>query len=128
MLRSGASWLMGITLGAVAVAATLAVLHYSSAALPERVLAYVLRLLLLLLAVEITFNFVLDFYRPRGPDEEPRPAFDSRLFGLFAEPGGIAPRNATSGCRHHDPTSFVRRGDAAYCPCCNRWMGNYRKA
>ena len=46
----------------------------------------------------------------------------------LAEPGGIAPRNATSGCRHHDPTSFVRRGDAAYCPCCNRWMGNYRKA
>lgn len=90
MLRSGASWLMGITLGAVAVSATLAPLHYSEVHVPERVLAYVLRILLIVLAGEISFNFVLDFYRPRKPDEEPRPAFDSRLLGLFSEPGGIA--------------------------------------
>ncbi|MBI4578858.1 MAG: hypothetical protein HY718_04095, partial [Planctomycetes bacterium] len=90
MLRSGASWLMGVTLGAVAVSATMAPLHYTQAFGPERVLAYVLRILLLVLAAEVLFNFVLDFYRPRSPDEEPRPAFDSRLLGLFSEPGGIA--------------------------------------
>jgi regulator of protease activity HflC (stomatin/prohibitin superfamily) len=90
MLRSGASWLMGVTLGLVAVAITLAPLHYYEMNGPERVVAYVVRILLLVLAVEILFNFVLDFYRPRKPDDEPRPAFDSRLLGLFSEPGGIA--------------------------------------
>ncbi len=90
MLRSGASWLMGVTLGLVAVAITLAPLHYMEMLGPERIVAYVVRVLLLLLATEILFNFVLDFYRPRKPDEEPRPAFDSRLLGLFSEPGGIA--------------------------------------
>ncbi len=90
MLRSGASWLMGLTLGLAAVAFTLAPLHYYEMFGPERIVAYVLRILLLVLAVETLFNFVLDFYRPRRPDEEPRPAFDSRLLGLFSEPGGIA--------------------------------------
>jgi len=90
MLRSGASWLMGITLGAVAVSGTLAPLHYAEMYAPERVLAYVLRILLLVLATEVLFNFILDFYRPRKPGDEPRPAFDSRLLGLFSEPGGIA--------------------------------------
>ncbi len=90
MLRAGAGWLMGITLASVAAAATLAPLHYQGSPVAEHVLSYVLRLLLLVLAIEIIFNFVLDFYRPRLPDEEPRPAFDSRLLGLFSEPGGIA--------------------------------------
>ncbi len=90
MLRAGASWLMGVTLGAAALVATLAALHFFESPAPERVLAVVLRILLLVLAAEITLNFVLDFYRPRAPEEEPRPAFESRLFGLFSEPGGIA--------------------------------------
>jgi len=90
MLRSGASYLMGMTLGAVGLAASLGVLHATGSATTEHVIAYVLRLLLLALAVEFGLNLVLDFYRPRAPDEEPRPAFDSRLLGLFTEPGGIA--------------------------------------
>lgn len=90
MLRAGSSWLMGVTLAAVAVAATLAALHFAGTPAPERILAKVLRALLIVLALEVTLNFALDFYRPRGPGEEPRPAFDSRLLGLFSEPGGIA--------------------------------------
>lgn len=90
MLRAGASYLMGMTLASVALAATLAALHFLDSVRPEHVLAYVLRCLLLFLAVEFGLNLVLDFYRPRAPDEEPRPAFDSRLLGLFTEPGGIA--------------------------------------
>lgn len=90
MLRAGAGWLMGVTLAGIAAAVTMAPLHYHGTPVAEHVVAYVLRLLLLVLAIEITFNFVLDFYRPRLPDEEPRPAFDSRLLGLFSEPGGIA--------------------------------------
>jgi regulator of protease activity HflC (stomatin/prohibitin superfamily) len=90
MLHAGAAWLMGITLAGLAVAVTVAVLHYAEASKPEHILAMVLRLLMLVLAAEILLNLVLDFYRPRKPDEEPRPSFDSRLFGLFTEPGGIA--------------------------------------
>ncbi len=90
LLRAGASYLMGVTLAAVALAATLAALHFLATARPEHVLAYVLRALLLVLAIEFGLNLVLDFYRPRAPDDAPRPAFDSRLLGLFTEPGGIA--------------------------------------
>lgn len=94
MLRAGAAYLMGMTLASVAVVAAMAAMLLSDQAspwyTPERVLAYALRYLMLALAVEFTLNLVLDFYRPRTPDEEPRPAFDSRLLGLFTEPGGIA--------------------------------------
>lgn len=90
MLRAGSSYLMGVTLTLVATAAVLAVELFSGNVIPERVLAFVLRLLMLVLAAEFLLNFVLDFYRPRSPGEEPRPAFDSRFLGLFSEPGGIA--------------------------------------
>ena len=94
MLRAGAAYLMGMTLAAVAMVAVLGAMLMSEKGtpwvIPEHVLAYVLRYLMLALAVEFALNLVLDFYRPRQPDEEPRPAFDSRLLGLFTEPGGIA--------------------------------------
>ena len=90
ILHAGATWLMGVTLAAVLFAAALGALYVAATPIPERVVAYVLRLLLSVLALETLLNLILDFYRPRGPDEEPRPAFDSRLLGLFTEPGGIA--------------------------------------
>jgi len=90
MLRAGASFLMGITLAAVAVCIPLGFMCYVETQVPERVLAYVIRIIPIVLAVEFSLNFILDFYRPRAADEEPRPAFDSRLLGLFCEPGGIA--------------------------------------
>ena len=40
------------------------------------------------LGVEFLVNLLLDLYRPRRPGEEPRPAFDSRLLGVFGAPGG----------------------------------------
>ncbi len=90
ILHAGATWLMGVTLAAVLFAGALGALYVADTPIPERVVAYLLRILLSVLAVETLLNLVLDFYRPRGPDEEPRPAFDSRLLGLFTEPGGIA--------------------------------------
>lgn len=90
MLRAGASYLMGIVLLTVALCGTLAAIHFMESPIAERVLAFAIRYIMLILAAEITLNFVLDFYRPRAADEEPRPAFDSRLLGLFSEPGGIA--------------------------------------
>ena len=90
MLHAGGAFLMGVTLSSVAVAVVMAVLHFAGTPTAEHVLARVFRLLMIVLAIETALNFVLDFYRPRGPDEAPRPAFDSRLLGLFTEPGGIA--------------------------------------
>ncbi len=89
MLRAGAAYLMGNALVSVAVAVTLGLVHFQML-VPERVLAYAIRIMMFVLAVEFLLNLVLDFYRPRRPDEEPRPAFESRLLGLFCEPGGIA--------------------------------------
>lgn len=56
----------------------------------EPLVGYVLRVALLVIGVELAFNFVLDFYRPRLRGEIPRPSFDSRLLGLVSEPAGIA--------------------------------------
>lgn len=89
LLRAGAAYLMGVAAACAALCVTIGLAHFEMV-MPERVLAYVLRILMLVLAGEILLNFVLDLYRPRRPDEEPRPPFDSRLFGLFCEPGGIA--------------------------------------
>ncbi len=52
-------------------------------------LARIVGLLLIFLAVETIINFVLDFYRPRVPGQVHRPFYDSRLLGIFSEPGGI---------------------------------------
>lgn len=90
ILHAGATWLMGVTLASVLVSATMGALYLGAIPVFERVVAYILRILLFVLAAETLLNLVLDFYRPRAPDEEPRPAFDSRLLGLFTEPGGIA--------------------------------------
>lgn len=90
ILHAGATWLMGVTLASVAVSGSLAAYYYAETPIPERVVAYVLRILLCVLGAEILLNLILDFYRPRAADETPRPAFDSRLLGLFTEPGGIA--------------------------------------
>jgi regulator of protease activity HflC (stomatin/prohibitin superfamily) len=52
----------------------------------DGVIAYAAPIAMLLFAVEITVNLVLDIYRPRVPGQEHRPAFDSRLFNLIAQP------------------------------------------
>lgn len=90
MLKAGSSYLMGLTLAMVAVTITVLAGSYYEILAPEQWVTRVLRVVMLLLAAEFLLNLILDFYRPKGPDEEPRPAFDSRFFGLFAEPGGIA--------------------------------------
>jgi regulator of protease activity HflC (stomatin/prohibitin superfamily) len=53
-------------------------------------LGYVLAAVEGLLAVELLASLVLELYRPRRKGDVPRPAFESRLLALFAEPGGVA--------------------------------------
>ncbi len=42
------------------------------------------------LGAEVLLNFVLNLYRPRKPDEYPRPAFDSRVLAFIAAPDRLA--------------------------------------
>jgi len=52
--------------------------------------------ILIILAIELIFNFVVEFYRPRMPGEEERPLPESRILSLFTEPGGVARNVAAS--------------------------------
>ena len=45
--------------------------------------------LMMVLAVELVINFVLDMFRPRLPGQETRLSFDSRLLALLAEPDRV---------------------------------------
>ncbi len=56
----------------------------------EPLFAYIVRVVLFVLGIELAANFIFDFYRPRTPGLVPRPSFDSRLLGLIGDPGGIA--------------------------------------
>jgi modulator of FtsH protease HflK len=89
MLRAGASYLFG---NCIACVGLMVVLGFANAGnpVPERVCGHAIVILMMILSAEFVLNFVLDLYRPRHADEEPRPAFDSRFLGLFSEAGGIA--------------------------------------
>jgi modulator of FtsH protease HflK len=53
------------------------------------IMAWVIPILMVVLGVEILLNAMLDFYRPRIAGQYSRSCFDSRLLGLFNEPGGL---------------------------------------
>lgn len=91
VLRAGANYIMGNALVCFALTIVLALSLYSdeAEAMPERVLAWVIPFVMLVLAAEIVLNLVLDIYRPRVPGEEYRPIYESRLLGLFSEPEGV---------------------------------------
>ena len=55
----------------------------------DRVVAYAIPIGMAILALELAVNFVLDLYRPRMPGAEDRLMYDSRLFGLVAQPQHI---------------------------------------
>jgi len=90
LLRAGASYLFGGALACLAVVVVLALAQLFDAPVPERYLAYIIPIAMMAIGIEFTLNFVLDIYRPRAPGFEDRPSFDSRLLGLFSEPGGLA--------------------------------------
>jgi len=88
-LRAGASYLFSDALVLAALAVGLGLAHFEMP-VPERALAVVIRLLMLLLGFELIVNLVLGFYRPRLAGEVPQPAFDSRFLALFSETASIA--------------------------------------
>jgi len=87
-LRAGGSYLLGNALACFALAAVLLVAERYSVRV-ERVLAYALGGVMAALGAEIVLNLLLDAFRPRVAGQYHRAAFESRLLGLFSEPGGI---------------------------------------
>ena len=62
----------------------------------DRTLSKVGLVVLAVLAIEMILSFVIEFYRPRMPNEEERPLPESRLLSLFTEPGSVARNVANS--------------------------------
>lgn len=90
MLRAGGSHMLAASIASMAIVVAVALLLYGGHAKFEYILSYAIPGLMILLGVEMILNLIFDVYRPRSPGIEPRVAFDSRLIGLIAEPGGIA--------------------------------------
>ena len=88
MLRAAATYLVGNALACLLL--VVALLIEGKVPYAEPLVVYVVRIMMLILGIEFAINFILDIYRPRAPDEEPRPGFDSRLLALISEPGGVA--------------------------------------
>jgi regulator of protease activity HflC (stomatin/prohibitin superfamily) len=76
-------------LGAFAAAIVLALGELAPSLELDRA-GYVFAAVEVLLGVELSLSLLLELYRPRRRGEVPRPAFESRLLALVAEPGGIA--------------------------------------
>jgi regulator of protease activity HflC (stomatin/prohibitin superfamily) len=90
LLHAGASSLIGTALACLLVACALFLSQSVDSTWAEPLVAYILRVLLLVMALEYAVNFVLDFYRPRARDHIARPPVDSRLLGLIGQPGSLA--------------------------------------
>jgi len=87
-LRAGAGSLLGVAVVTGLAALALAAAHFKYYA-GLQILAWVVPVLMIVLGVEVLLNALLDIYRPRVAGQYGRAAFDSRLLGLFGEPGGL---------------------------------------
>jgi regulator of protease activity HflC (stomatin/prohibitin superfamily) len=88
LLRAGAACMAGNAV--VSLGLVIALMASTSVAWAEPLFAYLVRAAMIVLGIELTANFIFDFYRPHTPGVVARPSFDSRLLGLMSEPGGIA--------------------------------------
>ncbi len=87
-LRAGANYIMGNALVCAVLAVTLALANFQTY-MPEKILAKIIPVIMLILAAELLLNLIMDIYRPRIPGQEYRPSYESRLLGLFCEPEGV---------------------------------------
>ncbi|MBN1456537.1 MAG: hypothetical protein JW912_01645 [Sedimentisphaerales bacterium] len=87
-LRAGGSGLLATAIFSFAAAISLALAQFKIIAVVN-VLAWVVPVVLIVIGIETGLNIILDIYRPRIAGQYSRSAFDSRLLGIFNEPGGI---------------------------------------
>ncbi|MBK8915161.1 MAG: hypothetical protein IPM64_11285 [Phycisphaerales bacterium] len=89
LMRACGSYSLGTVFAAMGVIVCLGAQLYSGVTSWEAALAHVLPWVMILIGAETLLNLIADIYRPRTAGVEPRAAFDSRLLGMFAEPGGF---------------------------------------
>ncbi len=87
-LRAGGSYLFSNALACFALGIIL-FLAQTGYAMAEKVTGYVLVILMIVIGLEILLNLLMDAYRPRIKGQYRRAPYESRLLGLFCEPGGI---------------------------------------
>ncbi len=87
-LRAGAAYFFGTSLLALATAIALVLAHNDYEWFEGR-LAAVIGVVMIVLAVEIIINFILDFYRPRVAGQAQHVFYESRVLGVFSEPHGL---------------------------------------
>lgn len=95
LLRASAGFLLGNVAAGLLVTVAMGAAHFNIF-WPERVVTFIIPILMGLVSVEIILNLILDIYRPRVPGQPRRPPYDSRLLGLFGEPGGMLKTVATT--------------------------------
>ncbi|MEE8156412.1 MAG: hypothetical protein V3T53_15765 [Phycisphaerales bacterium] len=87
-LRGGAGYMVGNAIVLMAVAVGIIFRFFEN----DQVIgymAYAIPIGMIVLAIEIVLNFILNLYRPRIPGEVRRPAFDSRILSLLSAPDAL---------------------------------------
>jgi len=87
-LKAGAGYMMASSILSGLVTLSMALGHFETFGLLV-VMRWVTPILMVVVAIEVGLNFVLDFYRPRIEGVASRPCYESRLLGMLTEPGGL---------------------------------------
>ncbi|HWL93028.1 MAG TPA: SPFH domain-containing protein [Phycisphaerae bacterium] len=87
-LRAGGNFMFGASAACLAISIGL-LFVISGFSYADDWVAGAIASLLIILSVETIINYILDLYRPRVEGGDHRPFYDSRLLGMFSEPGGI---------------------------------------
>jgi len=87
-LRGGAAYMVGNSLVTLAIAVGIGFRFFNKEGVIEAIV-WAIPAFMIVLAVEIVLNFILNLYRPRVVGETPRPAYDSKALSMFAAPDNL---------------------------------------
>ncbi|MCZ6837557.1 MAG: hypothetical protein O7G85_17410 [Planctomycetota bacterium] len=87
-LRGGAAFMVGTSLLCLLIAIGIGFRFFENESVMIGI-GYAIPIFMIVLAIEIVLNFILNLYRPRIPGETPRPAFDSKMLSLMAAPDNL---------------------------------------
>ncbi len=87
-LRAGGSYLFSNSLASFALTVVILITNWGRLK-PEQITSYVLIWVMIVIGAEMVMNLILDAFTPRMKGRYRRAPFESRLLGMFSEPGGI---------------------------------------
>ena len=95
LLKGGSGYLLSCTLISF-LCITAFVLHYFGYTWASKSMPYIIPAMMIVSGIDYITHIILDIYRPRLPGQIERPAYQSFLIGLLAEPQGIFKATAHS--------------------------------